>query len=227
MSLTNNAGDKVVINAYSTTGNVEDLAMGEGNSQGIEVTFVPHEYVVKVTQGKMEFYDEQENKDPNIVDVGIKGAVAQMTNDMMTKIVSAYDLAELEHNYTTPNFDAVVDGLSQLNLEDASGVFGLVNVKTAGAMKKALKDDLKYVEQFIRTGYLGTVAGVNFYTTNAVGDDTFYLATKDAVTNFVKKGSEVEYERDGEHRQNKYIFRKTQVVALTDATQVVKCSKGA
>ena len=143
LSLTANAGDKVIINKYTATGNVEDLSMGEGNSEGIEVTYTPVEYTVGVTQGKFEFYDEQENKDPYIVDVGVKGVTAQMTNNITDKIITEFGKATLTETYTTPNFDAFVDGLTKLNFEDETGLFSFVNVKTKNAMKKALKDDLK------------------------------------------------------------------------------------
>ena len=226
MSLTSNAGDKVIINKYTATGNVEDLAMGEGNTQGIEVSYAPEEYVVKVTQGKFEFYDEQENKDPKIVDVGLEGVSAQMTNDMVSKIINAYGRATLKTTYTKPNFDAFVDGVATLNMEDNSGLFSFVNPKTSAEMKKALKDDLKYIEAFVRTGYIGTVNGINVYTTKAMPDDKIYIATREAVTNFIKKGAEVEYKRDPDKRFNQYWLRKTQVIALTDATKVVELSKG-
>ena len=57
-------------------------------------------------------------------------------------------------------------------------------------------------------------------------DDKIYIATREAVTNFIKKGAEVEYKRDPDKRFNQYWLRKTQVIALTDATKVVELSKG-
>lgn len=57
-SLTEDAGMKKVINVYTATGNVEDLEMGAGNTQSIEVTFTPKEYTVGVTQGSFPYYDE-------------------------------------------------------------------------------------------------------------------------------------------------------------------------
>ena len=228
MSLAASAGDKIVVNVYNATGNVEDLTMGNGNTSDIEVTYTPKEYVVGVTQGRFSYYDEQINKDPRIVDVGVQGVAAKMANDMTSKIITELGKATLTAEYTTnPNFDAIVDGLAQLNKEDETGVFAFLNVKTGAALKKAVKDDLKYIENFVRTGYLGTIAGVNLYTTKAMPDDAIYMATKEAVTNFVKRGAEVEYDRDPDTRNNKYWLRKTQVVALTDATQVVKITKGA
>lgn len=224
-TLTAEAGDKITINTYTATGDVEDLAMGEGNSKDIEVGFTPATYTVGVTQGRLQYYDEQVNKDPKVIDVGVAGVVAKMTNDMTGKIITALD-GGTAGTFSTFGFDAVIDGLSTLNLEDNSGLFMLTNVATANKFKKALKDDLKYVEDFSRTGYIGTIAGVPMYVTKAVGTaDCFYIAHREAVTNFVKRGTEIEYERDANTRLNKYFMRKTQVIALTDATRAVKMTK--
>jgi hypothetical protein len=62
---------------------------------------------------------------------------------------------------------------------------------------------------------------------NAVPAGTAYLATKEAVTAFIKKDTETEYEREAGIRKNTYYVRKFAVVALTDATKVVKITVGA
>ena len=49
-----------------------------------------------------------------------------------------------------------------------------------------------------------------------------FLATKEAVTVFTKKGSETEQERDANIRKNTVYARKVMLVALTDATRVVE-----
>ena len=55
--------------------------------------------------------------------------------------------------------------------------------------------------------------------------NTAYLATKEAVTCFIKKQNEVEQDRDKEKRINTVITRKVALVALTDATKAVKITK--
>lgn len=226
-TLTAQAGDKIQINAYTATGDVQDLAMGVGNSTNIEVSYTPNTYTVGVTQGRLQYYDEQVNKDPKVIDVGVAGVVAKMTNNITGKIITEFGNATLTSSFATPGFDAVVDGLSVLNLEDNSGLFILMNVKTANAFKKALNDDLKYVEAFVRTGYIGHVAGIPIYVTKACPNDKFFIAHREAVTNFVKRGTEIEYDRNPNTRLNEYFMRKTQVIALTDATKVVTCSSTA
>ena len=109
-----------------------------------------------------------------------------------------------------------------MNLEDESGLFLLISPADKAAFRKALKDDLSYSEAYVRTGYIGTVAGVPVIVSKAVPANKGYLATKEAVTLFIKKGTEIEQERDANVRNNKVFARKVAVVALTDATKAVK-----
>ena len=98
-------------------------------------------------------------------------------------------------------------------------------------VRKALKDDLKYIESFARQGYVGTVGGVNLYTKKDATADEIIIATKEAVTLFIKKGTEIEQPpRDSEDanvRKNTIISRKYYLAALTDATKAVKIQLGA
>lgn len=225
-SMTEEAGMKKVVNTYTATGSVEELAMGEGNKGEIEVSFVPSEYTVKTYQGKFAFYDEQEMTDPMIVDTGLKGAADSMTNEFIDKAIAEYEKATLTHTAGAWNFDVVVDAIAKMNLEDESGLFLLISPADKAAFRKALKDDLSYSEGFVRTGYIGSVAGVPVVVTKAVEAGKGYLATKEAVTVFIKKDSETEYERDADTRKNSYWVRKVGVVALTDATKAVKITIG-
>lgn len=84
-SLTATPGMKKTIHKYTATGNVQDLAMGTGNSSEITVSFSEEEYEVKVTQGKFSYYDEQEMTDPMVVDMGMRAISQKMTNDLTAK----------------------------------------------------------------------------------------------------------------------------------------------
>ena len=227
-SLTQSAGMTKVVNTYNATGNVEDLKMGEGNSDDIEVSFDTKEYVVGVTQGRFPYYDEEVMTDPMVVDVGLRKLADQMTNDLTSKIVAELDKATLIQYGATWVFNDVVDAISKFNTKESEeGLFLLINPAQTGSFRKNLKDDLKYVEDFVRTGYIGSVCGVPVIATNAVSAGVAYLATKEAVTIFTKKGSEIEQERDPNVRLNKVYARKVMVVALTDATKVVKITAAA
>ena len=79
-SMTEKAGMKKTIHTYTSTGEVEALGMGQGNSGEIEVTFTSAEYDVVTYQGKFGFFDEQEMTDPMIVDTGLAHSADTMTN---------------------------------------------------------------------------------------------------------------------------------------------------
>lgn len=224
--LAENAGMKKVINTYTATGNVQDLAMGEGNSADIEVSFTPTEYKVGTTQGRFKYYDEQEMTDPMVVDVGLEGIAKTMVNDFTTKAIAEYEKATLTLAGTAWTFDTVVDAIAKMNLEDETGLFLLISPADQANFRKALKDDLKYVEGFVRTGYIGSVCGVPVIVSKAVAKGTGYLATKDAITLFIKKDTEIEQERDANYRENRVFVRKVALVALTDATKLVKITVG-
>ena len=94
-SLVEAPGMKKIIHTYTSTGDVEDLAMGEGNTQEIEVSFTDEEYDVGTTQGRFAYYDEQEMTDPMVVDAGLAGLAQRMTNDLTEKVVVEMDKANL------------------------------------------------------------------------------------------------------------------------------------
>ena len=221
-SLTENAGMKKIVNTYTASGEVEELAMGQGNSTEIEVSFTPTQYDVKTYQGKFAFYDEQEMTDPMVVEVGLDGSAKTMINTFTEKAIAEFEKATLEVPTASWSFNTVVDAIAKMNLESEEGLFLLISPADQAAVRKALKDDLKYSEGFVRTGYIGSVCGVPVIVSKAVPANKGYLATKEAVSVFIKKDTETEYERDADTRKNSYWIRKVAVVALTDATKVVK-----
>ena len=113
----------------------------------------------------------------------------------------------------------------ELEDEDEVGVFALCNPAMKAEIRKSLKDDMKYIENVARTGYIGSVCGVNLYTSKEVADDTILIATKDAVTAFIKKDTEVKQEREENTRKNYVYGRNVKVIALTDASKAVKITK--
>ena len=219
------------IHQYTASGDVEDLAMGDGNTRDIEVSFTEKEYKVGTTQGRFAYYDEQEMTDPQVVDTGLYGLSTKMTNDLTKTIVAEFDKGTLTFDVSTTGltFDAVVDAIAKFpgELTDQEGLFLLINRQDLAKLRKSCKDELKYVEDFIRTGYVGTLCGVPIYVSDAVPANKAYLATRAAVTIFTKKGSETEQERDPNTRKNTVYARKVMLVALTDATKLVVIKTGA
>ena len=221
-SMTQEAGMKKKINTYKAVGEVEELAMGEGNTQDIESTFTTKEYEVKTVQGRFQYFDEQAMTDPMVVQTGLEGIAKTMINDFTAKAIAEFDKATLTVARTGFAFTDIVDAIAKLNTESEDGLFILVGVADLANFRKELKDDLKYNEAFVRTGYVGSVCGVPVIVTKAITNGNIYLASKEAVTLFIKKDTEVEQERDANVRNNKVYIRKVAVVALTDENKVVK-----
>lgn len=226
-SMTEEAGMKKVINTYTSTGAIEELGMGQGNTGEIEVSFTPTEYTVKTYQGKFAFFDEQEMTDPVIVDTGLQHSADHMVNTWIELAIDEYQKATLTHTGSAWSFDVIVDAIAKMNLESEEGLFLLISPADKAAFRKALKDDLKYADDFVRSGYIGSVAGVPVIVSKAIPAGEGFLGTKEAVTVFIKKDTETEYERNADIRKNSYWVRKVGVVALTDATKVVKITIGA
>lgn len=228
-SLAESAGMVKTINKYTATGAVEDLAMGVGNttSKDIAVAFTPVSYTVKVTQGHLPYFDEEEMKDPMVVEVGMKKLTDEMVNDLTSKIIAEFGKATLKHTMTNWNFDDFADAIAKYPYESEDGLFIMINPAEKAKVRKALGADLKYSEGFARTGYIGHVCGVPVIVSKAVPAGKGYLATKEAVTIFVKKGVEVEQTRDVDLRKNDIYARKCMVVALTDDTRVIELGAGA
>ena len=229
-TLEGTAGMLRKINVYRATNGTEKVAMGEGNTKSIEVSYTPEEYRILLAQNRFEYFDEQAMTDPNLVPVGVRHMGTDMFNTVNTDIFTEFKKATLTVDAATPDFSAFVDAQAKLNLENLEGVtiFGWVCPADMAKVRKALKDDLKYVEAFAKNGYVGTVGGVNLYTKKDATPGEILIATKEAVTLFVKKGTEVEQPprdaSDANIRKNTILSRKYYLAALTDETKVVKIS---
>ena len=223
-TLTGVAGMKRKINVYRATNGTEKLGVGEGNSKSITVTFTPEDYEILLAQNRFEYLDEEAMTDPMVVPTGTKHMGTDLFNTVNADIFAQFKNATLSVSASAPDFAAFVDAEAKLNLENLEGttIFGFVNPADMAKVRKALKEDLKYVEAFAKQGYVGTVAGVNLFTKKDCTEGEIIIATKDAVTLFNKKGTEVEQERDGNIRKNSIYSRKYYLAALTDETKAVK-----
>lgn len=219
------------INVYKATDGTEKLDMGDGNTKSITVGYTQKEYKILLAQNRFDYYDEQAMTDPMLVPVGMKHAGTDMFNTVNKDIFDEFNKASLSVSGTAFGFDIFVDAVAKLNLENLEGVtiFGFVCPEDMAKVRKALKDDLKYVEAFAKNGYVGTVAGVNLYTKKDAVAGTVVIGTKEAVTLFNKKGVEVEQITEGKRsetaaniRQSSIFTRKYYLAALTDETKAVK-----
>ena len=226
-SLAESAGMVKKIHTYYGQGEVQDLAMGQGNSVDVETGYREVTYTVGTTQGRFPYYDEEVQTDPVAIDKGIQHLAELMTNDLTSKVIAELGKATLKKTSCTWTFEDIVDAIALFPDENEEGAFLLINKAEQAALRKNLKNQLSYVEGFVRTGYIGHVAGVPVIMSAAVPEGEAYLATKEAVTCFVKKGAEIEQERDANTRKNIVYARKVMVVALTNARKVVKLTTAA
>ena len=228
-SLTGTPGMIKKINVYRATDGTEKLAMGVGNSKDIEVSYTEKEYTILMAQNRFKYFDEQEMTDPLVVTTGLRHMATDMFNHVNADIFGEFNKATQTVALSGADyFGAFVDAGALLNVENLEGIekFAFVHPKDMAKIRKALKDDLKYVEAFARAGYVGNVGDWRLYTKKDAVEGTIVGGTKDAVTLFNKKGTEVEQDRDGDIRQNTIWSRKYYLAALTDATKAVKITLG-
>ena len=235
-SLQGTAGMKKIINVYSATNGTEKLTQGQGNSKSITAGFTQKEYDILLAQNRFEWYDEEDMKDPELVPVGMKHAGTDMFNTMNADIFAEYKKGSKTVPASAPNQDAFIDAVAELGVENDENIeiFAFVNPVVKAKVRKALKDDLKYIEAFARVGYIGTVAGVNIYDKKDADDNEIVVATKEAVRLLVKTGTEVEQHTKGNRseeaankRLNTATTRKYYVAALDNDTKVVRIILGA
>lgn len=235
-SLQGTAGMKKIVNVYSATNGTEKLTQGKGNSKSITAGFTQKEYEILLAQNRFEWFDEEAMKDPELVPVGMKHAGTDMWNTMNADIFAEYKKGTQTVSASAPNFEAFVDAVAELNVENDENIeiFAFVNPAVKAKVRKALKDELKYVEAYARAGYIGSVAGVNIYDKKDAEDNEIIVATKEAVRLLVKTGTEVEQHTKGNRseeasnvRKNTAITRKYYVAALDNDTKVVRITLGA
>lgn len=218
------------VHKYTVSGSAETVAEGQGNTSALALGFTPVEYKVSTTQVKFEYTDEAEMADSFYVDRGIEALAKAIGNAYNAAAIAEFEKTSnvVYTNDAVVDFENFADALAQLNLEDADevGFFGLVNPKMKAIIRKSLGQELRYVEDYARNGYVGSVCGIPIYTSKLVSDGTVIIANKNAVTCFVKKNATTEQERDGEHRKNKIIARDVNVIALTNEGYCVKIKVG-
>lgn len=226
--LQHNAGMHKTIYTYSYEGQVEELEMGEGNSLEGLVKLEEVDYVVGLSQHKFGYYDEQAMQDPKVIEVGTQGAAKVMINDLNNKFfaaIEAQDKGIQEVECAALNYDAIIDALAKMDMENEEGLFILVG----DDMKTDLRKDEEFknanLGELLFNGQVGQVAGLPVVHSKKVAAGHAYVMTKAAVTCFIKKDVEIEQDRDADTRRNDIFYRVVNLVALTDATKIVRLAK--
>lgn len=222
-SLVAEAGMTKTINTYTYSGTAEELAVGQGNTDRGSISYVGNDYTVKLVQQAFDYQDEDFMKDNTIVDNMLKGANQVMVNKMTADFIGECAKANLSHTFTTFGYEAIVDGIAKLNIEDESKLFVVI----PNSWKADLRKDEDYksarMGEVIYNGQVGTICGIPVIATNAL-TDTAYIMSAEAVKLFMKKDVEVEQERDADTRTNSVYLRTAYIVALVDATKICKLS---
>ena len=238
------------INVYSATNGTEDLAMGAGNTLTIEVGFSPEQHVIKLAQNRFAYYDEEAMTDPMLVPTGVAHCAVDMYNHVNADIFTEFGRAQAATTIALAGgdfFAAFVDASAALSLastgrrakeraesinQGAPETFAFVHPTDLASIRKYMKGangGLQYVEAFAREGYVGTVAGINLYVKRDATQGTITGGTREAVTVFTKKGTEIEQYAIGNRsegmaniRQNWVYTRKYYLAAATDLTKLFK-----
>ena len=224
-SLAETAGMTKTINVYTYTGTAEELAAGAKNTNRGSIAYVGTDYTVKRVQQVFDYLDDDFYKDGTIVDNMLKGANQVMVNKMAADFITECGKATITHVATAFGYDAVVDGISKLNLEDESKIFIVIPNEWKAELRK--DDDYKAARmgEVIYNGQVGTVCGIPVIATKAL-TDTAYVMTSEAVKLFMKKDVEVEQDRDIEAKKNTVALTTYYICALADATKICKLTIG-
>lgn len=219
-TLTTDAGLTKKIHKYTYTGHVEQLAKGAKNTQFGEIAMAESEYTVKRYQQTYKFNDIDVMTDPYIQDVFADGAAKAMANEIRTEYFT--ELAKISKHVdvtTALTYDAVVDALQQVGVEDEDNLFLLMG----GDGKAAIRKDDDFINsrqgEILYTGQFGTICGVPCVFSKLVPAKTVYATKKDAVKFFVKREGTVEQDRDIEAKDNTVVYERHGLIALVDDTE--------
>ncbi len=228
-SLAQNPGMTKTINVYTYSGEAEELAAGVGNTANKRgsIAYTGTDYTVKMVQQAFDYLDEDFMKDNTIVDNMLKGANQVMVNKMTADFVAELGKATLKSTFAKGkalSYDAIVDAISTLNVEDESKLFIVIPNTWKAALRKDADYKAAQMGQVVYNGQVGTICGIPVICTKAL-TDTAYVMTAEAVKLFMKKDVEVEQDRDADKRKNSVYLRTAYIVALVDATKVCAISE--
>lgn len=219
-SLSVSAGLKKTINKYTYNGKVEQLAKGAKNTTKGKVTCVPTDYTVKRYQQTYVYNDADVMNDPFVVDVLSDGAGKTMANEIRSEYFA--EVAKISNTTKLKgalSYDAVVDALAQIGVENEDGLFLLMGADGKAAIRK--DDDFVKSQngEILYTGQFGSVCGVPCVFSKLVPAGKCYATKKDAVKFFVKQEGTVEQDRDVESKDNTVVYERYGVMALVDDTE--------
>ena len=201
--LAQEAGMTKTINVYTYTGEAQELAAGEGNTNRGSITYEGKDYTVKMVQQAFDYQDEDFMKDNTIVDNMLKGANQVMVNKMASDFYAEAAKATLTQTGAI-SYDTIVDAIAKLNIEDESGLFIIITPEQKAAIRKDVDYKAARMGEVVYNGQIGTVAGIPVIVSKAAGNA--YVMSKDAIKLFMKKDLEIEQERNADQENPKREF---------------------
>ena len=224
-SLVENEGQTKTVAVYTYTGKVEKLADGAKNSTRGALNHTSVDYKVQRAQQVFDYSDSDFQKDNSIVDIGLEGANALMANEMTADFYAEAAKASLSHTAATFGYEAIVDAIAKMNIEDESKLFVVI----PNAWKAEIRKDEDYknarLGEVVYNGQVGTVAGIPVIATNALEDEA-YVMTNEAIHLIMKKDVEVEQDRDIETKINTIVLSTYYICALRNQNKICKITKG-
>ena len=223
-SLAETEGMTKTINVYTYTGKVEKLADGAKNSTRGSISYVGTDYKVQRAQQVFDYNDSDFMKDNAVVDMSLEGANALMVNQLTADFYEECAKASLSHTAATFGYEAIVDAIAKLNIEDETKLFVVI----PNAWKAEIRKDEDYknarMGEVVYSGMVGTIAGIPVIATKAL-EDTAYVMTNEAVKLFMKKDVEVEQDRDIETKVNTVALTTYYICALVNNNKICKIVK--
>lgn len=226
--LQESAGMKKTINKYTYSGEAESLQVGAGSTAAKRgsITYSGTDYTVLRLQQAFDYYDEDAMKDDKIVDFMLEGAsqimANKMTSDFYTAIATTSTVSSVTNAGQVLTYDAVVDAIGALNIEDESKLFLLINPAEKANLRKDSDYKAAQMGEVVYNGQVGTICGIPVICSKAVPAHTAYVATNEAVKCFMKKDVVVETDRNVDTNKNSVYLKTYYVVALVDATKACK-----
>lgn len=229
-----NPGDKYTINKYTYTGEAERVAKGAGNTANKygSLSFTPVSYDVTVCQHTFEYFDEDFYRDPKVVDYGLEGASKVMANQFKKDYFTEAAKASLKLTLTagkTISYEAVVDAIAKMNLEDGeeTGLYLIINPAQKAEVRK--DPDFKAVQlgtdSIVISGQIGWISGIPVAVSKACPAKKAYVGFPEAITLFTKKAAYSEGERVAKTRTNSVVNGMVNVMALTDDSKIVEITQ--
>ena len=223
-SLAESEGMVKTINVYTYNGKVEKLADGAKNTVRGAISYTGKDYRVQRAQQVFDYLDSDFLKDSNVVDYSLKGANDLMVNEMTADFIVEAKKATLVSTADVFGYEAIVDGIAKLRVEDESALFVVAPTDWKAELRKDEDYKVARMGEVVYNGQTATVAGIPVIFTNALTDEAFVM-NKEAIKLFIKKDVEVEQDRDIETKTNTVALTSYYICALVDETKICKITR--